>query len=462
MVVPTSIAQKQSTKPNIILIIADDLGYGDLGCYGQQKIKTPNIDKLAKNGMRFTQFYSGTSVCAPARASLMSGLHTGHTAVRGNRGMQPEGQFPLPASVVTFPMLLKKAGYLTAAFGKWGLGFITTTGDPMKKGFEEFYGYNCQSLAHNYYPSYLWHNHERIDLPGNLKYDSIYSADLIHQKAMLFLKEEHNRPFFLFLPYTLPHADVSLPHDSTYHYYVKKFGEPPSKIPARSETNKNRYDSFPHAAFASMVARLDNYVGEIMTLLRQKNLEENTWVIFTSDNGPHQERGGDPEFFDSKGILRGIKRDLYEGGIRAPFIAYRKGITKVGSINDRPAALWDLYPTFLEIAGQAKPKNIDGISILPALTGKSQPQHQYFYWELHEGGGKQAVRFNEWKGVRLSASAPSPLPIELYNLNADPGEKNNVAAQHPDIVKKIEAMMKEAHVANIDWPLLANEKSKNQ
>jgi len=456
LTIPTSIAQKQSTKPNIILIIADDLGYGDLGCYGQQKIKTPNIDKLATNGMRFTQFYSGTAVCAPSRASLMTGLHTGHTPVRGNRGTQPEGQFPLPESAITFPMQLQKAGYTTAAFGKWGLGFITSTGDPAKKGFGRFYGYNCQTLAHNYYPAYLWNNHERIDLPGNMKGDSIYSADLIHQKAMQFLEAKHDKPFFLFLPYTLPHADVIVPHDSVYNSYVTAFAESPVEIP-KTSANSDHFDQYPHAAFAAMVTRLDKYVGDIMRLLKEKNMEDNTLVIFTSDNGPHKEKGGDPEFFDSNGKFRGIKRDLYEGGIREPFIAYQKGKIRPGTINDQPAALWDLYPTFLEMATPVKPKNIDGISILPALMGKTQSPHEYFYWELHEAGGKQAVRWNNWKVVRVNVSAETPSNMELYDLTTDPEEKNNVATQYPDIVKRMESIMKRAHVANSDWPLLASE-----
>jgi arylsulfatase A-like enzyme len=359
-------------------------------------------------------------------------------------------------------MLLQKAGYVTAAFGKWGLGFITTSGDPAKKGFDQFYGYNCQSLAHNYYPSYIWNNHERVDLAGNLQSDSVYSADLIHEKAMQFLNGHHNKPFFLFLPYTLPHSDVVVPRDSVYHSYVKVFSETPMPIPKVSPGNTTHYDEYPHAAFAAMVTRLDKYVGEIMRSLQKNKMEENTLVIFTSDNGPHREKGGDPEFFDSNGILRGIKRDLYEGGIREPFIAYQKGTIKAGSLYDQPAALWDLYPTFLEMAAASPSKNLDGISLLPALHGKSQPQHEFFYWELHEGGGKQAVRWKDWKGVKLSVSTDSSLAIELYDLKSDPQEKNNVATQHPGIVKRIEAIMREAHVANSDWPLLVNEmKNKN-
>ena len=452
-------AQKTKKQPNIIFILADDLGYGDLGCYGQQKIGTPNIDRLAKMGVRFTQFYSGSTVCAPARSSFMTGLHTGHTPVRGNKSFEPEGQTPLPASAITFPMLLQKAGYTTAAFGKWGLGYITTSGDPQKKGFDKFFGYNCQALAHNYFPDHLWNNHERIDLSGNLKSDSVYSADLIHQQAMHFLNAKHDNPFFLFLPYTLPHANVIAPHDDVYDYYVKKFNEQPLKVKS-IDSEGNHFDPYPHAAFAAMVARLDTYVGEIMNAVKEKGIEENTLVIFASDNGPHKEGGGDPVFFNSSGGLRGIKRDLYEGGIRVPFIAYQKGFTKAGSVNTKPYALWDMYPTFLQMAGVTATKGIDGISFLPVLGGKNGREHKYFYWEFHEQGGKQAVRMGDWKVVKNNVSINANAPVELFNLKTDPSEKNNVAAQYPSIVKRAEQLFKEAYVPNKDWPLLQSEIKK--
>ena len=451
-----SFAQEVS-RPNIIFILADDLGYGDLGCYGQQKIETPNIDALVKSGVRFSQFYAGTTVCAPSRCSLMMGLHTGHTPVRGNQGTKPEGQFPLPANANTFVMELQKAGYATAAFGKWGLGYITTTGDPSKKGFDQFYGYNCQTLAHNYFPDHLWNNHDRIDLSGNLKYDSVYSADLIHAAAMQFLETKRSQPFFLFLPYTLPHADVFVPHDSLYNYYVKKFNEQPVQVPTVKDEEKSHYDPYPHAAFAAMVGRLDRYVGEILKLLKRNEMEENTLVIFSSDNGPHREKGGDPAFFNSNGSLNGIKRDLYEGGIRVPFIAYQKGVTQPETVNNTPVAMWDLFPTFLQLASVHQLKNIDGISILPAIKGESQKQHEYFYWEFHEGGGKQAVRLGQWKGIKLNVSKNVDTPMELYDLKSDPQEKNNIAATRPEVVKKIELIMKSAHVPDKNWPLLPNE-----
>ncbi len=450
------IAQRSAKNPNIILIVSDDLGYGDVGCYGQQKIETPNIDKLAKNGLKFTQFYAGTAVCAPSRASLMTGLHTGHVPVRGNKGMQPEGQTPLPDSTMTFVHHLQRAGYATGAFGKWGLGYITTSGSPDKMGFDQFYGYNCQTLAHNYYPDHLWNNHERIELEANKRSKTIYSGDVIHQQALQFIKDNTKKPFFLFLPYTAPHGEVIVPHDSLYYYYIQKFEEKP-------DTSKRLYegrqlDPYPHASFAAMVTRLDRYVGEIVRLVENNELSGNTIILFTSDNGPHREGGGDPDFFNGNGVFRGIKRDLYEGGIRVPFIAYCKGKIKPG-IAEQPAAFWDLYPTLLKLAGIPPVKNIDGISIVPTLLGEGkQRQHNYFYWEFHENNGRQAVRWKNWKGVRLNAGINVDSPIELYDLKKDPGEKNNVAEKYPSVEKRMKQIISEAHIYNRDWPLLPGEK----
>lgn len=457
----TGLVAQKAVKPNIILILADDLGYADIGCYGQQKIATPNIDKLARQGMKFTQFYAGSTVCAPSRASLMTGLHTGHAAIRGNKGMNPEGQFPLPDSVKTIANVLQKQGYKTGAFGKWGLGFITTTGDPQKKGIDEFYGYNCQTLAHNYYPDHLWKNHERIELPENNSSPTTYSADLIHSKAIEFINDQSgSRPFFLYLPYTLPHGDVIAPHDSVYNYYVKKFKEQPAQRSVKlNDDEKHIYEPYPHAAFAAMVARLDKYVGEVVASVNRKGLAENTLILFTSDNGPHKENGGDPEFFNGNGIYRGIKRDLYEGGIRVPLIACWKGKIKPG-INNSIAAQWDFYPTFQQLAGVTVSKNIDGISMVPSLLQKAATPHKYLYWEFHEGGGKQAILFGDWKGIKLNVSTNKKALMELYNLKNDPGEKENVAAKFPSIVSRIEAMMIEAHVPNQRWPFLYNELQK--
>lgn len=452
-------AQQEGKKPNIIFILADDLGYGDVGCYGQQKIKTPHIDALAKQGMLFTEMYAGTAVCAPSRASLLTGMHTGHTPVRGNKGMKPEGQFPLPDSSVTIATILHNNGYSTGTFGKWGLGYPASTGEPTKKGVDAFYGYNCQTLAHNYYPDHLWDNTSRVELPGNLKEDSVYSGDLIHEHALQFLAQQHDKPFFLFLPYTLPHAALYGPHDSIYQYYVKQFGEQDAKPSAKAPHDDYRFEPQPHAAFAAMVTRLDAYVGQIVAQVKQQGLEKNTLIIFASDNGPHKEGGADPAFFNSGGPFKGIKRDLYEGGIREPFIASWPGVIKPGSKNATPAAFWDMYPTFAELAGVQQYNRVDGISIVPLLKGKSLPKpHEYFYWEFHEFGGRQAVRYGKWKGVRLNVNANDDAPIELYDVEKDIAEANNVAVAHPDIIAKIKAFMQQAHVPDANWPLLASER----
>jgi len=447
-------AQK-ATKPNIIFIFADDLGYGDIGCYGQQKIETPNIDKLAQKGMKFTQFYSGSTVCAPSRSSFLTGLHTGHTAIRGNTSYPPEGQTPIPDSVITFANILQQNGYATAAFGKWGLGYITTSGDPNKKGFDLFYGYNCQTLAHNYYPDHLWNNHDRIDFAAK---DSIYSADIIHQKAIQYIKNSGEKPFFIYLPYTIPHGEVIAPHDSTYYYYIKKFNEQP--VTAKRMYDGRPLGEYPHASFAAMVSRLDKYVGEIVKLVEEKGIADNTLIIFTSDNGPHKEGGGDPDYFNSNGIYKGIKRDLYEGGIRVPFIAYLPGKIR-SSVIDKPAALWDMYPTFLQMAGVPVTQKVDGISLGPTLfhTGK-QAEHEYFYWEFHENDGRQAVRWGKWKAIKLAVTKISDPAIELYDLDKDPQEINNLAAQNPGIVKKMAELFSKEHRYNLDWPLLFKEVNK--
>jgi arylsulfatase A-like enzyme len=452
-------AKVAGQTPNIIFILADDLGYGDVGCYGQQKIKTPNIDALAKSGIKFTQFYSGSTVCGPARASFMTGLHTGHTPIRGNKTFEPEGQSHLPDSSVTIAMELQKAGYKTAAIGKWSLGFITTSGAPSKKGFETFFGYNCQSLAHNYYPDHIWSNEKRVELPENLTVNAVYSADLFKQKALEYIDEQKkDKPFFLYLPYTLPHVDLTPPHDVLYNYYMQLFKEQPLKETDKRNLNKQFVELYPHAAFAAMVARLDKYVGEITALVNKKGLAENTIIIFTSDNGPHKEKGGDPDFFNSHGIYRGIKRDLYEGGIRVPLIISWKGKIKPGTTTDHAAALWDFFPTFQQMAKRPVSKSIDGISILPVLLNKPQPKHDYLYWEFHESGGRQAVRWKNWKAIKLNVSTGKEEPMELYDIIKDPSEKTNIANQNKDIVKKMEAFMKEAHQKNPDWILLPGEK----
>jgi arylsulfatase A len=451
----TTVAQQaKATRPNIIFILADDLGYGDLGCYGQQLIKTPNLDAMAKHGLRFTQFYAGTAVCAPSRSSLLTGQHTGHTPVRGNRGVEPEGQWPIPDSAVTIAEVLRKGGYATGDFGKWGLGPVASTGDPVKQGFDHFFGYNCQSKAHNYYPDHLWENDTRIDFANNTpeKFTE-YAADLIQKKALSFIEQQKNKPFFLFLSYTLPHAALQGPNDSLFEKYKKLFNEQPVAVEAWSGKGYAP-QAYPRATYAAMVSRLDAYVGEVLQKLREAGIDKNTLVIFSSDNGPHKEGGNDPDYFKSSGPLRGIKRDLYEGGIREPMIAWWPGKIKAGSTSDHAGAFWDLLPTFAELAKQPSPKNIDGISIVPVLLGqKNAPSHPWLYWEFHEQGGKQAVRMGKWKGVKLNAAANPDGPIELYNLQTDVSEKNNIADKHPDIVTEIKKIMQQQHRESPDFPL---------
>lgn len=453
-------------KPNIIYILADDLGYGDLGCYGQTRFETPNIDRLAAEGIRFTQHYSGTSVCAPSRSALMTGQHTGHTPIRGNKEFQPEGQEPLPASSITIAEILKGAGYKTAAFGKWGLGFIGTEGDPQMQGFDLFYGYNCQRQAHRYYPAHLWRNNVKEALPGNdLTGTAIYAQDVIHQEAMKYLEENKEGPFFMYLPYIIPHAEIIAPDDSLFRKYGGKFEETPFKGKPGADYGPGlkigMYASQeqPKAVFAAMVSRLDVYVGQIVQKLDELGIAENTIVMFSSDNGPHKEGGADPVFFNSSGSLRGAKRDLYEGGIRSPFIAWWPGKIKAGRTSEHISAFWDLAPTFADLAGTDAPEHTDGISFVPELLDqKSQPKHESLYWEFHEQGGKQAVRMGKWKGVRLDVKKNPEGPIQLFNLEEDVKESTDIAATHPEIVKKIAAIMAREHQENDIFPLFQKVK----
>ncbi|MDR6562043.1 MULTISPECIES: arylsulfatase [unclassified Arcicella] len=455
----------KARRPNIIFILADDLGYGDIGVNGQKLIKTPNIDKLAKQGVRFTQFYAGTSVCAPSRSSLLTGKHTGHTYIRGNKGVDPEGQEPIADSVLTVAEVLQKAGYQTAAFGKWGLGPVGSVGDPNKQGFDQFFGYNCQTLAHRYYPNHLWENGKKIILEANqnLRENKEYAPDIIQQKALDFVDHrEKDKPFFLFLPYILPHAELLVPNDSIFEYYKSKSAEKPYKGNDYGvKATKGGYTSqeYPHAAFAAMVSRLDLYVGQILDKLKQEGLDKNTLVIFTSDNGPHKEGGADPDFFNSGGGFKGYKRDLYEGGIREPFIARWTNVIKPNSQNNHIGAFWDLLPTFSELAGVKVAKNIDGLSFAPTLKGnKAQQKHAYLYWEFHENGGVQAVRQGNWKAVKLNASVNPKGAIELYDLAKDPKESKNLAKQYPDKVKELSKLINESHVESTLFPFLKQNK----
>ncbi|MCX7046908.1 MAG: arylsulfatase [Candidatus Sumerlaeota bacterium] len=447
-------AAKDGKLPNIVFMLADDLGYADLGCYGQKKIKTPNLDKLAAEGMRLTQFYSGNPVCAPSRCALMTGLHSGHGEVRNNRqvggvegwklGATTGGQYPLSAEAVTFPMLLKKAGYITGAFGKWGLGRPDSTGAPHLKGIDDFFGYNCQRQAHTYYPNHLWHNQEIVRIPENENgAHGKYSHDMIVDRALQWLRDNKDKPFFLYMPVTVPHVSLHVPEDSLAQY-KGAFEETP--FPGDAS-----YDPCPtpHAAYAAMVSRLDRDAGRVAKLLDELGLAENTLFIFTSDNGPAVNAGSDPKFFENAGPFRGNKGMGYEGGIRVPFIARWRGTIKPGVTSDQVGAFWDMMPTFCELAGIEAPKNIDGVSLLPTLLGQTekQKQHDYLYWEL---GKQQAARKGDWKAYR-----PAPnLPLELYNLKTDIGEKKDLAAQKPDVAGEMERLIESAHVESEVFPLL--------
>lgn len=430
----------QEKKPNIIFIMADDLGYGDLSCFGQQKFTTPYLDQLAAEGMKFTQFYSGSTVCAPARCSLMTGLHTGHCYIRGNKEIQPEGQHPLKADTVTVARLMKQAGYTTGCIGKWGLGGPGSEGAPNQQGFDHFFGYLCQRQAHTFYPTHLWRNDEKVELNNEH-----YSHDMMTDEVLGFIKDNQDDPFFLYLPFTIPHAEMKAPDDAL-EPFRGKFEE--EAFGGRG--NYGAQDS-PRAAFAGMVTRMDEHVGKIMALLKELNLEEDTLVIFTSDNGPHREGGHDPDYFDSNGPLKGIKRDLYEGGIRVPTIARWTGKIEAGSTSDHTGAFWDMLPTFAELGGADVPENLDGISMAPVLSGKpdQQKKHDHLYWEFHEQGGRQAVRKGKWKAVRNGWKNP----IELYNLEDDLGEEKNLANQHKDIVMMMETLMNESRTESEVFPV---------
>lgn len=460
-------AQKKKSKtpqrPNVVFILADDLGYGDLSCYGQEKFDTPNIDLLAQNGMRFTQCYSGTTVSAPSRSCLLTGTHSGHTAIRGNKELNPEGQFPLPADSRTIFHLFKDAGYETGTFGKWGLGFVGSTGDPNKQGVDHFYGYNCQLLAHSYYPDHLWENDQRIELKDNVlevEYGKgTYSQDLIHSKALSFLdNRKQEEPFFLFYPTIIPHAELIVPEDSIINKFRGKFPEVPYKgfEPGSPAFRKGGYCTQlnPRATFAAMVYRLDVYVGQLVQKLKDKGIYDNTIIIFASDNGPHREGGADPDFFNSNGIWRGYKRDLYEGGIRVPMIISWPGHIQAGTETNFMCSFWDLMPTFEELLNpKATVKEMDGVSMLPLLENrKGQKEHEYLYFEFQELNGRQAVRKGVWKLVHMNIRGEKPY-YELYNLAADPSEKYNLLNKYPEKTEELKAIMLEAHTDDPNWPL---------
>ena len=442
-------AQKKSTvdksRPNVIYILADDLGYGDLSCYGQEKFVTPNIDKLAKEGMLFTQHYSGAPVCAPSRSALLTGLNTGHTYIRGNKEVEPEGQYPMPKGAFTLAEMLKSKGYATGVFGKWGLGFPGSEGDPLHQGFDSFYGYNCQKLAHHYYPHHLWNNENKVMLTQNEGANNgQYAPDLIHQKALSFIETHKKESFFLYYASPLPHAELVAPK-----VYMDKFigkFNPENVYKAKPNTEslkKGEYasQSQSHAAFVSMITLLDDQVGEIVAKIKELGLEDNTIIIFTSDNGPHKEGGADPDYFNSNGPLRGYKRDLYEGGIRVPMIAKWKGKIAQGSKTNHISAFWDVMPTLATLTNAKIEGNIDGISFLPTLINKgSQKKHNYLYWEFHELGGRQAIRQGDWKLVKYNVNKNGN--YQLYNLKNDISETNDLASKMPEKVAELSLLLK--------------------
>lgn len=450
------------SPPNIVYILADDLGYGELGSYGQTLIKTPNLDRLAEQGMRFTQHYSGSPVCAPSRATLMSGKHTGHGIIRDNFELggwldsEEFGQMPLPAGSFTLGRMLQEVGYVTAAIGKWGLGGPGSSGVPNEQGFDLFYGYLDQKQAHNYYPTHLWRNqvwdtlsnkyfspHQRLegDPDDPASYEEFsgrdYAQDLMAAEALDFVSTHRDEPFFLYLPFPIPHLALQVP-DSALSEYDGAWEEAPY-LGDQSYLPHQR----PKAAYAAMITRMDAQIGQLLALLDELGLTENTLVMFSSDNGTTYTGGVDASFFESTAGLRGLKGSVYEGGIRVPFIARWPGMIEPGSSSEHVSAFWDIVPTLAELTSAVAPDDIDGISLLPTLLGTGlQEGHQALYWEYHGlWDGAQAVRMGDWKGVRLGGHSSVDVPIELYDLATDPGETRDVSADYPQIVERIAGVM---------------------
>ncbi len=436
--------------PNIVYILADDLGWGDLSLYGQKYFQTPNIDRIAKEGIQFTQHYSGSTVCAPSRSCLMTGLHTGNTPIRGNFEIRPEGQMAMPAESVTIAEVLKAEGYVTGAFGKWGLGFPKSEGDPTNQGFDVFFGYNCQRIAHNYYPYHLWSNLDKVELEGNEgKDEGVYAPDLIQEKTLEFIEQNKNQPFFCFVPHVIPHAELFAPDRYMARFRGKLLPEKSYEGTDDGQNFRNGpYGSQPesHAAFAAMVTMLDDHVGQILDKLSALKIDKNTLLIFTSDNGAHREGGADPEYFDSNGPFRGLKRDLYEGGIRVPMLARWPGRIAPNSESDHISAFWDVFPTFCEIAGISIPGGLDGISFAPTLLRSgSQRLHDHLFWGFYERGGRLAVRKGKWKLVKYDIDMSPQGPWELYDLSNDIGETKNLASRRPEIVESLTRIARESN-----------------
>ena len=438
-VLPLSAQKAKTQQPNVLYLLCDDMGYSDIEAYGQQMILTPNLNRMVQNGLSFTQFYASTAVSAPSRASLMTGEHTGHTYIRGNKEIQPEGQEPLAADVKTLGDLFKSAGYTTGCFGKWGMGYPGSHGTPDQKGFDQFFGYNCQRQAHSYYPTHLWDNDTKVNYPSR----DVYSQDVIHEKVLDFIRTNKDDRFFGYLTYTIPHAGLEQPQDSIVEMYAGKFYE------ANRFGGSGAYvaTSTPRTQFAAMITRLDTYVGQILDELEKQGIAENTILIFTSDNGYHNEGGADPGFFNNELRVRGMKRALYEGGMRVPFIVNWKGTVEPNSITTMQAAGWDMMATFTDMLGlkDTWSQPTDGISLLPSFTGNGeQVEHDFLYWEFHEEGGRQAVRAGDWKLIRQNISSTPTL--ELYNIAIDPHEDNNVIAQNAEKAEELRVIMDREHV----------------
>ena len=451
------IEELQATKPNIIYILADDLGYGDLSCQGQTHFQTPNIDQLAKEGMTFTQHYSGSTVCSPSRSVLLTGQHTGHTPIRGNKRDGNKGNWPIPAESLTVAEILKENGYVTGAFGKWGLGYPGSEGDPNNQGFDEFFGYNDQTLAHNYYPAFLNHNQDTVWLQENEgTAQGTYAPIPIHVQALKFMEDNKDKSFFMYYPSVIPHAELFAPEEYMEKYRGKFL---PEKEYEGSDEGHPRYKtggygSQPesHAAFAAMINLLDDQVGEIVAKLKELGIDENTIIMFSSDNGPHLEGGADPDYFNSNGPYKGYKRDLYEGGIHAPMIVWWPGKIQASGKSDHISAFWDFLPTVTDIIGAPTPENIDGISFLPSLLQKEgQKEHDYLYWEFNEKNGRLAVRKGDWKLIRYDVFSPEKTTTELYNLVNDIGEENNVAEENTEITANLLKLMEEARTPSDDF-----------
>jgi len=467
--------------PNIVFLLADDLGYGDLGCFGSQKIRTPNLDRMAAEGIRFTAHYSGNNVCAPARCVLLSGKHPGHAYIRDNRGGLDgqEGQEPVLAGELLLPLTFRKLGYTVGGFGKWGLGPVGSSGDPLQQGFHRFYGFNCQAVAHNYYPTHLWDNERQVEL-GNPKFSAhqklapsadpsasetyagfvgkVYAPDLIGEQARRFVRDHRDRPFFLYYPTTVPHLALQVPEDSLAEY-AGKFPE----VPYLGDRGYLPHKT-PRAAYAAMITRMDRDIGRLFALVKELGLDERTIFVFTSDNGPlYDQLGGtDTEFFNSAGGFRGRKGSFYEGGFREPMMVRWKGHIQPGVTSDSVTGFEDWLPTLLELVGakQAIPGGLDGLSFVPTLLGQRQAPRPFLYRESPGYTGQQCVRVGDWKAVRQNLHLGPRLkqlpPVtELYDLAKDPAETNNLAAAHPEVVARLEQIMREQHVKSPLFPMRA-------